>query len=100
MRNVAAFSIVALLLTGACATRGDYNGDGWPDLFVANDKVPSKLYRNTGHGAFVEEGMDRGIAVDENGSARAAMGVDAADYDRSGRPHVVVGNFRYEMLGL
>ena len=78
----------------------DYNGDGWPDLFVGNDRVPAKLYRNDGHGRFVEEGVQAGVALSEHGAARANMGVDAADYDRSGRPHLVVGNFFNEMLGL
>jgi hypothetical protein len=62
--------------------------------------VPSKLYRNDGHGRFVDEGIRAGVALSENGVARANMGVDAADYDRSGRPHLVVGNFVNEMLGL
>jgi hypothetical protein len=78
----------------------DYNADGWPDLFVGNDRVPAKLYRNDGHGRFVEEGVQAGVALSENGASRANMGVDAADYDRSGRPHLVVGNFLNEMLGL
>lgn len=78
----------------------DYNGDGWPDLFVGNDRVPAKLHRNDTRGGFVEEGVRAGIALSENGAARANMGVDAADYDRSGRPHVLVGNFINEMLGL
>jgi hypothetical protein len=78
----------------------DYNLDGWPDLFVGSDRVPSKLYRNDGHGRFVDEGIRAGVALSENGVARANMGVDAADYDRSGRPHLVVGNFVNEMLGL
>ncbi|MDR1990680.1 MAG: VCBS repeat-containing protein [Acidobacteriaceae bacterium] len=78
----------------------DYNGDGWPDLFVGSDRVPAKLYRNDGHGHFVDEAVPAGVAVSENGASRANMGVDAADYDRSGRPHIVVGNFVNEMLGL
>jgi hypothetical protein len=78
----------------------DYNRDGWPDLFIGSDRVPAKLYRNDGHGGFVEDGLRAGIALSENGAARANMGVDAADYDRSGRPHIVVGNFYNEMLGL
>jgi hypothetical protein len=78
----------------------DYNMDGWPDLFVGSDRVPAKLYRNDGHGTFVDEGIRAGVALSENGAARANMGVDAADYDRSGRPHLVVGNFYNEMLGL
>jgi hypothetical protein len=78
----------------------DYNMDGWPDLFVANDRVPAKLYRNDGHGHFVDDGLRAGVALSESGAARANMGADAADYDRSGRPHLVVGNFLNEMLGL
>ncbi len=78
----------------------DYNGDGWPDLFIGSDRVPAKLYRNDTRGHFVEEGVRAGVALSENGAARANMGVDAADYDRSGRPHLLVGNFINEMLGL
>ena len=78
----------------------DYNQDGWPDVFVGSDRVPAKLLRNDGHGGFVDEGVRAGVALSENGTARANMGVDAADYDRSGRPHLVVGNFMNEMLGL
>jgi enediyne biosynthesis protein E4 len=78
----------------------DYNMDGWPDLFVGSDRVPAKLLRNDGHGSFVDEGLRAGVALSENGTARANMGVDAADYDRSGRPHLLVGNFLNEMLGL
>ena len=78
----------------------DYNGDGWPDLFVANDTQPNKLYRNTGKGGFVESGMAAGVAYGEDGVARGAMGADAGDYDGSGRPHLLVGNFSNQMLGL
>ena len=74
--------------------------DGWPDVFIGSDRVPAKLYRNDGKGHFVDEGVRAGVALSENGVARANMGVDAADYDRSGRPHIVVGNFVNEMLGL
>jgi hypothetical protein len=78
----------------------DYNNDGWPDLFVANDTQPNKLYRNQGNGTFLEEGVSAGVAFGEDGVARGAMGVDAADYDRSGRLHLLVGNFSNQMLGL
>ncbi len=78
----------------------DYNGDGWPDLFVSNDTQPNKLYRNNRNGTFTDEGMAAGVAYGEDGIARGAMGVDAADYDRSGRPHLLVGNFSNQMLGL
>ncbi len=78
----------------------DFNSDGWPDLFIGSDRVPARLYRNTGRGGFVDEGLSAGVALSEQGVARANMGVDAADYDRSGRPHILVGNFLSEMLGL
>jgi len=78
----------------------DYNGDGWPDLFVSNDTQPNKLYRNNRNGTFTEEGMAAGVAFGEDGVARGAMGVDWADYDRSGRPDLLVGNFSNQMLGL
>jgi hypothetical protein len=78
----------------------DYNGDGWPDLFVANDTQPNKLYRNNKNGTFTEAGMSAGVAYSEDGVARGAMGADTSDYDRSGRPHLLVGNFSNQMLGL
>jgi hypothetical protein len=78
----------------------DYNGDGWPDLFVANDTQPNKLYRNDKNGHFTEEGVAAGVAFGEDGVARGAMGVDSADYDRSGKQHLAVGNFSNQMVGL
>jgi len=78
----------------------DFDGDAWPDLFVANDTQPNKLYRNNRNGTFAEAGVAAGVAFGEDGVARGAMGVDAADYDRSGRPHLLVGNFSNQMLGL
>ena len=78
----------------------DYDGDGWLDLFVANDTQPNKLYRNKHDGTFVDVGMAAGVAFSESGTARAAMGVDAADYDGSGRPSLVIGNFANEMMAL
>ncbi|MBC8165658.1 MAG: CRTAC1 family protein [Bryobacteraceae bacterium] len=78
----------------------DYNGDGWPDLFVANDTQPNKLYRNKANGTFAEEGVAAGVAFGEDGVSRGAMGADASDYDWTGRPHLLVGNFSNQMLGL
>ena len=78
----------------------DYDGDGWPDIFVANDTQPNKLYQNNGNGTFTEKGVAAGVAFSEDGVARGAMGADAADYDRSGRPHLLVGNFANQMLAL
>ena len=78
----------------------DYNGDGWPDLFISNDTQPNKLYRNKKNGTFTEEGVEAGLAYGEDGTARGAMGVDASDYDHSGRPHLLVGNFSKQMMAL
>ena len=78
----------------------DFDNDGWPDLFVANDTQPNKLYRNNHNGTFIDVGLSAGVAFGEDGTARGAMGVDAADYDRSGRAHLLVGNFSNQMLGL
>lgn len=78
----------------------DYDSDGLPDIFQANDTQPNKLYRNKGDGTFSEHGISAGIAYAEDGKARGAMGVDSADYDRSGRFHLLVGNFANEMVNL
>ena len=78
----------------------DYDGDGWEDIFVANDTQPNFLFHNEQDGTFSEQAMIAGIAYDEAGKARGAMGVDFADYDRSGHPSLVVGNFSNEMLAL
>jgi len=78
----------------------DYDLDTWPDLLVANDTQPNKLYRNNRNGTFTEEGVAAGVAYSDEGVARAGMGVDAGDYDRSGRPHLVIGNFANETVAL
>jgi len=78
----------------------DYNGDGWLDLFVANDTEPNKLYKNNGNGTFTDEAVTAGVAFSEAGTARAGMGVDAGDYDGSGRQGIVVGNFTNESMAL
>ncbi len=78
----------------------DVDGDGWPDLFVSNDTQPNKLFRNNHNGTFSEIAVAAGVAFGEDGVARGAMGVDARDYDRCGRQHLLVGNFSNQMLGL
>ncbi|HVT92215.1 MAG TPA: CRTAC1 family protein [Bryobacteraceae bacterium] len=78
----------------------DYNNDGWPDLFIANDTQPNKLYRNNKNGTFTEEGVGAGVAFGEDGVARGAMGVDFADVARTGREDLIVGNFSNQMLAL
>ena len=78
----------------------DYDNDGWIDLFVANDRQPNRLYRNARNGTFTDVGLTAGVAFDETGTARAGMGVDAADYDGSGRDSIAIGNFSNEMMSL
>jgi len=78
----------------------DYDDDGWVDLAVANDTQPNFLYHNRRDGTFEEVGKSAGIAFSEEGKARGAMGIDAADYDGSGRESLVIGNFSNEMLAL
>ncbi len=78
----------------------DYNADGWPDLLIANDTQPNKLYLNKKDGTFEERGVSAGIAFSEDGVARAGMGADAADYDRSGHASVIISNFANQMVSL
>jgi len=78
----------------------DYDQDALPDLLLANDTQPNKLYRNNGNGTFVEKGVIAGVAFSEDGVARAGMGADAADYDRSGGPSIIIGNFSNQMMAL
>jgi enediyne biosynthesis protein E4 len=78
----------------------DFNWDGWPDILLANDTQPNRLWENQRNGTFREVGMMAGVAFSEDGVARGAMGIDAADYDGSGQLSVVVGNFSNEMVAL
>jgi enediyne biosynthesis protein E4 len=78
----------------------DYDNDGLIDLLAANDTQPNRLYRNKGDGTFTDVAGMAGVAFNEAGKARAGMGVDAADYDGSGRQSVVIGNFSNEMMAL
>lgn len=78
----------------------DYDNDGHIDLFGANDTQPNRLYRNKGDGTFTDVALAAGVAYNDAGVARAGMGVDAADYDGSGRQSLVIGNFSNEMIAL
>jgi hypothetical protein len=78
----------------------DIDQDGWPDLFVANDTQPNKLYRNQRNGTFRDVALEAGVALSEDGKARAGMGVDVADYANTGRPGAAITNFEGEMVGL
>ena len=76
---------------------GDYDNDGWPDIYVANDSVLNFLYRNQGNGTFAEVGLSAGVAVDENGLAEAGMGTDWGDFNNDGLLDVYVTNLNLEM---
>ena len=78
----------------------DADIDGWPDLFVANDTQPNKLYRNLRNGTFRDVAVEAGLAFSTEGKARAGMGTDSADFDNSGTPGIAVTNFDNEMIGL
>ena len=78
----------------------DSDIDGWPDLFVANDTQPNKLYRNLHDGTFRDVAVEAGLAFSAEGKARAGMGADTADFDNSGVPGLAVTNFDNEMIGL
>ncbi len=78
----------------------DFNRDGRPDLVVVNDTQRDLLFENRGDGTFREIGLISGMALDENGRARAGMGVDAGVVDGSGEPSIFVGNFAKEMVGV
>jgi enediyne biosynthesis protein E4 len=78
----------------------DFDQDGWPDLLVANDTQPNKLYRNLHNGKFKDVAVEAGLAFSSEGKARAGMGVDVADFENSGRPGIAITNFDNEMIGL
>ena len=78
----------------------DYDGDGWPDLFIANDTQPNKLYHNLRDGTFEDAAVHAGVAFSEDGKARAGMGVDVGDFDNSGVASIAVTNFDNEMMAL
>ncbi len=71
----------------------DFDNDGWPDIYVANDSSPSALYKNNHDGTFTDIGIEAGVAYSADGKAQAGMGVGAADYDGDGRLDIVKTNF-------
>jgi enediyne biosynthesis protein E4 len=78
---------------GLGATWGDYDNDGWPDLFVADDATPNHLYHNNRDGTFTDDAMVAGIAMNGEGQALGSMGVAWGDYDHSGRLSMFVTEF-------
>ena len=78
---------------GLGATWGDYDNDGWPDLYVANDAGPNFLYHNKHDGTFEDVGLLAGVALSGDGMEQGSMGVDWGDYLHEGRLSMIVTNF-------
>lgn len=79
---------------------GDFDNDGWADIFVANDTVRNFLYRNNGDGTFADLGYSAGAGYDPNGKARAGMGTEFADFDGDGWLDIFVTNYSEEFNAL
>jgi hypothetical protein len=73
---------------GMAVTAADFDGDGWPDLFVSNDTLPNSLFLNQRNGTFKEAAVEKGVAFTENGAPISGMGVTARDIDNNGLPDI------------
>ena len=71
----------------------DFDQDGWPDIYVSCDSTPNILYRNNGDGTFTDLGLVSGSALSADGNEQAGMGVAVTDFNRDGRPDILVTNF-------
>lgn len=74
---------------GMSAVAADYDGDGYPDIFVTNDTLPNFLFHNLHNGKFEEVALDAGVALPQNGQVVSGMGADFQDFDNDGRPDIV-----------
>ena len=92
--------LAAVVGKGMSVAAADFDADGWVDVYVTNDAVPSVLLRNTGKGTFEEVGLLAGVALPGHGRPVSAMGVDAGDVDADGRPDLIVSALAGETFPL
>ena len=85
---------------GLGVAAGDFDNDGWPDIYVANDSTPSYLYRNRRNGTFEDVALLAGVAVSDDGMEQAGMGTDFGDYDNDGWLDLTKSNFSFESSNL
>ena len=78
----------------------DYDGDGWPDILVANDSVAQQLFHNNGNGTFSEVALEAGVAFNQNGRSFAGMGVDFSDFNNDGKPDIFLNALSLEGYAL
>ncbi len=90
----------AALGKGLGVAINDFDRDGWPDVFIANDSFPQQLFRNNRDGTFTEVGLTAGVGYDEDGHTYAGMGVDFADYDNDGWPDIFVNTLALQKYAL
>ncbi|MFI5382506.1 MAG: CRTAC1 family protein [Tepidisphaerales bacterium] len=78
----------------------DFDLDGWPDILVANDKLPQQLFRNNHDGTFAEAALATGVAYDEDGATFSGMGVNFEDYNNDGWPDIFIGDLANQRYAL
>ena len=92
----AASGIASIVAAGLGVVSDDFNGDGWPDLYVANDAYANHLWTNRGDGTFRDDAIGLGVAFNMHGQAEAGMGLAVADIDGDGGPDLVVTHLGQE----
>ena len=79
---------------GLTVAAADFDNDGWPDIYVACDSTPALLFRNNHDGTFTEEGIERGVALSEDGMEQAGMGLGIGDFNLDGSLDIIKTHFR------